>query len=156
MFAIALSSTVLAIALNAPIPVDATGSPLRVPVEPTEVLIVNSGSTNTLGFSLTLLKDGTATVEQGNARHEKHLPDELVTRFFADLVAAGPLDMLPPSPCAKSASFGTTTRIFYRGKASPDISCPSPDRSLQNLATDVKSLLEAADAKTILRRPLKP
>jgi hypothetical protein len=56
----------------------------------------------------------------------------------------------------KSASFGTTTRIVYHGKTSPDVSCVSPNPLVRRLATDVMSLLDAANITTIPRRGNAP
>jgi hypothetical protein len=119
-------------------------------------LIVNSGSTNFEGFTLILREDGEAKLEQGNSTFQKYLPQTFTTRLFADLRAAGALDALPQSQCMKSASFGTTTRISYRGKTSPDISCPSSNPILGRLAIDVMSLLDAANISTIPRRGRAP
>lgn len=128
----------------------------RTPLDETHALIVNSGSTNFPGFSLNLAEDGEAKLKQGNSTFQRYLPQNLTTRLFADLRAAGELDALPRSRCMKSASFGTTTRVFYRGKTSPDVSCPSPNPLLRRLATDVMSLLDAADITTIPRRANPP
>lgn len=119
-----------------------------------EVRIVNSGSTNTLGFTLTLASDGTAKLEQGDAVQSRKLPETIVTNFFATLRASGPLDALPETPCIKSASFGTTTRIFFNGKPSPDISCPSQNSLVQQLASEASALLDAAGARAVPRHPL--
>jgi hypothetical protein len=119
-----------------------------------DVRIVNSGSTNTLGFTLALASDGTATLEQGNAIQQKQLPEAIVAGFFATLRASGPLDALPETPCIKSASIGTTTRIFFDGKASPDISCPSSNTVVQQLASKATALLDAADARVVPRPAL--
>jgi hypothetical protein len=127
-----------------------------IPVDETHILIANSGSTNVQGFSLIVAEDGEATVEQGNSTSQRYLPQTFTTRLFADLRAAGALDALPPSRCPKSASFGTTMRISYRGKTSPDVSCPSPNPVLRRLASDVMSLLDAANISPILRRRHAP
>jgi hypothetical protein len=126
------------------------------PFDETHLLIVNSGSTNFQGFSLSLSEDGEAKLKQGNSTSRRYLPQTFAARLFADLRAAGALDALPSSRCMKSASFGATTRILYRGKTSPDISCPSPNPLLRRLAIDVMSVLEAANISTIPRRGHAP
>jgi hypothetical protein len=126
------------------------------PLDETHVVIVNSGSTNFLGFNLILAEDGEAKVKQGNSTSQRDLPQNFTARLFTDLRAAGALDALPQSRCMKSASFGTTTRILYRGKTSPDVSCPSPNPLLQRLAIDVMSLLEAANISAMPRRGHAP
>ena len=140
----------------APLAANAVESQSGTPLDETHALIVNSGSTNFEGFSLILAEDGEAKLKQGNSTSQKYLPQTFTTRLFADLRAAGALDALPQSRCMKSASFGTTTRIFYRGKSSPDVSCPSPNPLLRRLAMDVMSLLDAANISTIPRRGQAP
>jgi hypothetical protein len=140
----------------APLAANAVESQSDTPLDETHLLIVNSGSTNFQGFSLIVSQDGEAKLKQGNSTFQRDLPQTFATRLFADLRAAGGLDALPPSRCTKSASFGTTTRILYRGKTSPDISCPSPNPLLRRLASDVMSLLEAANISTIPRRGHPP
>jgi hypothetical protein len=136
----------------APLAANAVENQSGTPLDETHVLIVNSGSTNFQGFSVILSQDGEAILRQGDSTFHRYLPQTFATRLFADLRAAGALDALPSSRCMKSASFGTTMRIFYRGKTSPDISCPSPNPRLQRLAIDVRSLLEAANISAIPRR----
>jgi hypothetical protein len=119
-----------------------------------DVRIVNSGSTNTLGFTLTLARNGTATLEQGDTTEQKQLSEAMVASFFATLRAAGPLDALPETRRIKSASFGTTTRIFFGGKVSPDISSPSPNTRVQELANKAIAVLAAAGARVIPRPTL--
>ncbi len=80
----------------------------------------------------------------------KRVAARFVQRLFADLRAAGPLDELPTHPCMKSASFGTTMVIVYRGKTSPDISCPGTSRALQQ---DALALADAAGV-SLMARPL--
>src|SRR5581483_1779688 len=111
----------LAVPTYGPVP-QASASPptvLRVPTAANVAMIVNSGSTNTAGYQLTVNEDGTAALVQGDVTLKKQIPALLVRRFFDDLRAAGPVDALQAGACMKSASFGTTTRILYRGKTSP-------------------------------------
>jgi hypothetical protein len=150
-----LPVTVLLAWFFAPVISNAVEREVRMP-NATTACIVNSGSTNTLGFTLTLAENGAATLEQGNSTQQKQLSTAIVGRFFAALRGSGPLDALPATQCIKSASFGTTTRIFYGGKASPDISCLSPNPLVQELASEATALLVAAGAKVVLRRPLPP
>jgi hypothetical protein len=120
----------------------------------TDVRIVNSGSTNTLGFTLTLAQNGTATLEQNGTTEQKQLSEAMVANLFATLRASGPLDALPETRCMKSASFGTTTRIVFGGEVSPDISCPSPNTLVRELAKKATAVLDAAGARVVPRRTL--
>ncbi len=123
---------------------------MRIPVSSTEALIVNSGSTNTAGYRLRVATSGWTTLQQGDVALRKHVAAHLVQRLFADLRAAGPLDELAVHPCMKSASFGTSMVIVYRGKTSPDISCPGTSRTLQQ---DALALADAAGV-SLMARPL--
>ena len=138
-----------------PIPMPSGTPPVpaaRVPTAADEALIVNSGSTNSAGYRLRVYADGTTALQQGDAALRKHVSLALVKRFFADLRAAGPLDALPRAACMKSASFGTSTQIGYRGKLSPDLSCPSASSTERALAIDADALA-AAGGVTMLLRP---
>jgi hypothetical protein len=137
-----------------PIPMPSS-SPLvpagRIPIAAGEALIVNSGSTNRAGYRLRVYADGTTALQQGDAALRKHVSRALVQRFFADLRAAGPLDALPRAACMKSASFGSSTQVAYRGKTSPDLTCPSASPAERALAVDADALAAAAGVTMLLR-----
>ncbi len=124
---------------------------LHMPTAANVATIVNSGSTNTAGYRLTVNENGTVALVQGDVTLKKHVAPEIVTRFFADLRAAAPVDAIPAAMCMKSASFGTTTRVLYRGKVSPDVSCPSPSPLGRALAVDAQSLAGAAGVSMMPR-----
>jgi len=126
----------------------------RIPTAADEALIVNSGSTNSAGYRLRVYADGITALQQGDAALRKHVSLALVKRFFADLKAAGPLDALPRAACMKSASFGSSMQVAYRGKTSPDLACPSASRAARALAIDAGALA-AAGGVTMLLRPLR-
>ncbi|HEY0614608.1 MAG TPA: hypothetical protein VGC96_08195 [Candidatus Elarobacter sp.] len=159
MVSLLLAALAFAIPTYGPVP-ESSGSPtpppayLRVPTVPGEALIVNSGSTNVAGYRLRVYADGTTALQQGDVPIKKRVSAELVKRFFADLSAAGPLDRLPVSRCMKSASFGSSTAIGYRGTISPDLSCPSSAAAARALAIDASALAQAAGV-SMLPRPLK-
>ena len=79
--------------------------------------IVDSGSTNTPGYRIEIRSDGTAAmtpqnragVAQGEAKTFS-VESGVASRFFADLEKARAANVAG-SPCMKSASFGTTTRV---------------------------------------------
>ncbi|HEX3469019.1 MAG TPA: hypothetical protein VHT05_13155 [Candidatus Elarobacter sp.] len=142
----------LAIPTYGPMPAPTPSAPayLRVPHDPGEALIVNSGSTNRAGYRLRVFADGTTTLQQGDVPLKKQVSITLVKRFFADLKAAGALDKLSAAHCMKSTSFGSTTQIGYMGKMSPDVSCPGapPTRALQ---VDADALADAAGVSMLPR-----
>jgi hypothetical protein len=126
---------------------------LRVPTVPGEALIVDSGSTNRAGYRLRVYADGWTALQQGDVAARKRVPAALVARFFADLRAAGPLDALPAVHCMKSVSFGSSRSIGYRGKMSPDLTCPSRSAAARTLDVDTDALADAAGV-SLLPRPL--
>jgi hypothetical protein len=114
------------------------------------VSIVNSGSTNFAGYELQVRSNGDLVSGPGSGARRRVSP-ALARRLFADLLAAGPLGRLTAGSCMKSASFGTWTRITYRGETSPDLSCPSPSRALRALAADAAAVTDAAGIHPALR-----
>ena len=152
-----LSALVFAFAIPTygPMPAPAPTAPayLRVPTTNDEALILNSGSTNTAGYRLRVYASGWTALQQGDFPIRKRVPASLVKRFFADLRAAGPLDAIPSRRCMKSASFGTSMQIGYRGKLSPDLACPSSSAAARTLSIDADALANAAGV-SILPRPL--
>ncbi len=130
----------------------ALGSILAFSSQPAAV-IVNSGSTNTPGFQVSVERTGeaeyTATPHgKGSQDREakpirRKVPDDLARRFFSDLEAARPLSALPREHCMKSASFGTTLTIELDDEETPDLSCPSPQNShIQTLKGDVTEIVK--------------
>jgi hypothetical protein len=127
----------------APMP-SGTPVPLAVPTRIDKAVIIKSSSTNTEGYQLNVFENGATMLVQGNIPIRRHVPMHLVTRFFNDLHAAGNLAALPSMYCMKSSSFGTTLRIAYRGKTSPDVSCPTSSRIERALDLDAEALATAA------------
>jgi hypothetical protein len=121
-----------------------TPIPVVAPTRADEAVIVRSASTNTAGYTLHVFSNGRARLFQGNLPARRTVPLRLVSRFFDDLRAAGDLARLPSNFCMKSASFGTTVRIGYRGVTSPDVSCPGTSRIERMLSEDVDALANAA------------
>lgn len=135
----------LAIPTYGPIPAPSPSAPgyLRVPNVATEALIVDSGSTNRAGYRLRVWSDGTTALQQGDTPIGKHVSAALVSRFFADLKAAGPLDQLAAARCMKSTSFGSSTQVGYLGKMSADLTCPGSP-AMRTLDVDAQALADAA------------
>ncbi len=112
--------------------------------QPDLAVIVNSGSTNTAGYTLRVRESGWTTLEQGGAPvRRKRVAEPLVTRLFADLRAAGSLAALPRGRCMKSVSFGSVTTVAYHGETSSDLSCPSGSSAASALAHDADALRDA-------------
>src|SRR5580692_1733313 len=113
-------------------------------------VIVNSGSTNTAGFKITVHSSGPSTAvmlnRQGvaqNAVHSFTVSSKQASTLFADLKAA---KAAPPSQggCMKSASFGTSTHVQWQGWTSPDLDCPSDNAAITALKNEVEAIRTAA------------
>lgn len=103
-------------------------------------IIVNSGSTNTMPWRIVVRPDRSASLSVGMAAASaKQLNAATVATFFKDLGAAGSFTSLHAEPCMKSASFGTTTHITYKGSTSPDLSCTFSDAA-SKLSKDVAAI----------------
>jgi len=112
-------------------------------------VIVNSGSTNSYGYTIHLSSDGKATVAlqaRGAAPGTPKpftVPAATTATFFSDLAAARKGDATTV-PCMKSASFGSSVHISWQGWTSPDLTCPPKDSLGDALITDVGAIRTAA------------
>jgi hypothetical protein len=112
-----------------------------------QAVIIDSGSTNTPGLSITLDASGdnvTLEPRDGPKRTVKIAAGQCA-QFITDLQAAGPLDKLPANHCMKSASFGSRLYLEFNGVRSPDLSCPvQADSRTANLKKQASDILKAA------------
>lgn len=126
--------------------------------QPDGATIHNSGSTNTVGYTIALRTDGTgnANVQGGSARAIV-IAHDLVAQFFSDLQAAAS-EHAPLAHCMKSVSFGTTTTVVWHAWQSPDLQCPPFSANLQALVKDVQAIEAAAgvNAGSIRRIRIPP
>jgi hypothetical protein len=112
-------------------------------------VIVNSGSTNTYGYSIQVWSDGKASITLQNRGTVSSTPKpftvstETVSRFFSDLAAARKGNAVTV-PCMKSASFGTSEHVKWQGWVSPDLACPPKDSLGDALVKDVDEIRQAA------------
>ncbi len=116
--------------------------------------IVNSGSTNTVGWTIAIRSNGIGSV----ANRSFSVTPDVAHRFLHDAQAAREASVMGRS-CMKSASFGTRLTVTYHGWTSPDLSCPATSPLLSALATDAREIVAAAGPPTSLRRvrlPLEP
>jgi hypothetical protein len=112
--------------------------------------IVDSGSTNTPGYRIEIRSDATAAITPQNragvaqgATKPFSVEGGVASRFFADLAKARAANVAG-SPCMKSASFGTTTRVTWHGWTSPDLDCPAENQLVSALIHDVNLIRAAA------------
>ena len=126
-----------------------------------EVLITDTGSTNTTGYSIAVQTSGLVSYRvtrhsTGNmdALKVKRVPKALAQKLFRDLKAAMPLAQLPITHRFKSASFGTALFVEYNKQRTPDLTSPADARG-QAIRADVLGVASALHLKNAPRRPVR-
>lgn len=104
--------------------------------------IVQSASTNVPGYRIFVHRNDLVDMERQGTTTALSIAPHLVTSLLHDLATAGPLDRLPTASCMKSASFGTTLRVSYRGRQSPDLEC-AQGAVVLGLSADVNRIVDA-------------
>jgi hypothetical protein len=118
---------------------------------PDSAVIVDSGSTNTAGYTIVVSSEGTGriTLQSRAGRPASSAPKTfaiaaaVTTRFFAALKAAQAAKVVG-APCMKSASFGTSTHVSWHDWKSPDLDCPSENALLSAVIKDVNAIRAAS------------
>jgi hypothetical protein len=117
--------------------------------------IVNSGSTNALGYRIEIRSDGSGSVvlqDRSGTPQSTPKPFSITLaqakRFFADLKAARDGNA-KGVPCMKSASFGTRTHIDWHAWTSPDLDCPPGDALSTALERDLSVIRAASGVETM-------
>ena len=130
----------------------ASASPAARPtVPPDAAVIVNSGSTNVVGYRIVVRPDRSASIAIGSgAAQGKTLSAAATQALFKDLAAAAPVDALEHEPCMKSVSFGSTTTIEYKGRRSPDLSCSSGNKA-ERVSADIATIVGELGADAVPR-----
>jgi hypothetical protein len=115
-----------------------------------------TGSTNTPPVCYTVTRSGTVIKETGATRFARRpgeagpsdqqgsIPVSLAEKIFGDVEAARPFSDLPKAHCAKSVSFGTVQRVFFKGENSPDLSCGRGDEKIETLKGDLAQIMSTA------------
>ena len=134
-----------------------------MPASAPQVLVIDSGSTNRPGITITVEETGSATAQPRNADPRSlKLDPELCHALMADIQSAGQLSALPEHHCPKSASFGSSVYVEINGDRSPDLSCANPpDARMAALQKDANAIMQAARAqlgpmRVRPARPIKP
>jgi hypothetical protein len=125
-------------------------------------VIVNSGSTNSIGYKIQVWSDGSAAITTQNGSNSPAAAKTFTvsaattSRFFADLAAARK-DDAKSVPCMKSASFGTSTHVTWQGWVSPDLDCPPKGSLGAALVEDIQTIRQASgiSAFPLRRTPLE-
>ncbi|MEH1933825.1 MAG: hypothetical protein V7L14_08860 [Nostoc sp.] len=119
-------------------------------------IILNSGSTNTIGFRIYVSPSGEVHYVDGRGSNQGKLSEKLTEKFFRDLKVAEPLSNLSiKQSCVKSVSFGTTTTIRLAGEQSQDISCPGNAKA-ERLENDVIAIAKALNVVNVPKSQGKP
>jgi hypothetical protein len=133
----------------------------------TVATILQSGSTNARAYRVTIYGDGSASAAMNSAadaaRSSPAQPQNFppgtvdVARLQSLLAAIGDVSTLPTGRCAKSASFGTETRIVYEDKTSGDLQCirgtaggepASRMRAAEQLSDFIREMLRSLNINT--------
>ncbi|MHC5724123.1 MAG: hypothetical protein ACYT04_37020 [Nostoc sp.] len=139
--------------------------PLQVLSLQEPAFIIDSGSTNTCPFTISVLPLGKVTYTICNSKGAGAIKVKTAMKFFHDILAAKPLSKLSVLPvklsvlpvydlCVKPASFGTSIEVKYQGQTSPDISCPGHNSKAINLESDVYSIENELNLSTTRIPPL--
>ena len=120
------------------------------------IVIKNSGSTNFPAATLIVQEDGSGTITYaGQAYQLQHVssPTKNFAKgtfaFLVSVVGQIPnVSQIPIAMCAKSASFGSTTVVTYRGFTSGDLQCidSNAPQSYKILGTEVEKALTLAES----------
>jgi hypothetical protein len=120
-------------------------------IDPGDVVIRNSGSTNTGGFTIVVHPGGDADIYSNGAAQRKTVGAAQAAWIFKKIDAAGPLESLVAGRCMKSASFGTSTTVAHEGHTSPDLSCGG-DATTRELARTAGVIVNQLGVSTTMPR----
>jgi len=147
----AIAGSLLLVTACMPNPPPSVLPPAGGMVMTTTVQIVNSGSTNSIGYRVLIGSGGEASFVSGDGSGHATLPSDLFGRLQQDISSAKPLSGLPAaSSCMKSVSFGTSTFVALGGDHSPDLTCPANDAA-KNLKSDVDAVIIFLNVRNVAR-----
>lgn len=159
VFGASLSAVAAALAGGA----SAGGTLLKLAPAKGEAMIVNTGSTNTTGYTIWVQPSGSVryAIQRGLGNDFQAMAHPVAGRIpvvqskklFHDLIAAGPLSALPARRGMRSVSFGTATYIYYKGDRSPDLTLGGDARA-DALKADVAAISSALHVVSGPRRPV--
>jgi hypothetical protein len=119
---------------------------------PEDAVIQNSGSTNAAGYAIVVHRDGSVEIDQAGVVTRATLGRPQTAWLFAKLQADGPISNLVSGHCMRSMSFGSTTRVTYRGATTGDLGC-----TFDPAARELKRTVDVIAAQLgISMRPRRP
>jgi len=149
-----------AIPLGSPAPSAAPATPASAPSSaatmpawtPEDAVIQNSGSTNAAGYTIVVRRDGGAEIDQAGVVSHAALARPQTEWLFAKLQADDPVSSLVSGHCMRSMSFGSTTRVTYRGATTGDLGC-----TFDPSGRELKRTIDVIAAQLgIAQRPRRP
>jgi hypothetical protein len=121
--------------------------------DPEDAVIRNSGSTNAAGYTIVVRRDGSVEIDQGGAAARATLARPQTAWLFAKLQADAPISNLVFAHCMRSMSFGSTTRVTYRGATTGDLGC-TVDPAARELKRTVDVITAQLGVAQHFRRPI--
>jgi hypothetical protein len=94
-----------------------------LPVQHGAAVILDTGSTNTLGYRIVIQRSGKVEYIKGTTRAVSHVDPALAEQFFADMQRDRPFAEHSISNCMKT-SFSSSLYVWWRGQRTADLSCP--------------------------------
>jgi hypothetical protein len=126
-----------------------------LPVPHDAAVILDTGSTNTLGYRVVVQRNSDVEYVIGGVRNTMHADAGQTAKLFTALTAAMPLSQLQSARCMKSASFGTSMFTYWNHQRSPDLTCPGDDRAKAVYAS-VSTFVDALGITRRVSHPLPP
>jgi hypothetical protein len=121
--------------------------------QPFQTTIRNSGSTNFLGWSLTISGDGSGNLAAGQIIRQYPAGTFNATSLKQFLGSLPNVSVVKPfTGCAKSVSFGSSTFITYNGYTSGDITCIPTSSPYANLALLISNISQMINSTVNLHR----
>lgn len=124
------------------------------------IFLQDKGSTNTAAFCYTITRSGTA-IKGTATRYDPapgtrtpldergNIPVALAEKLFRDAEAGMPLSALTLPRCVKSASFGSSQYVWFKGERSPDLCGPGVGSGpIEALEEDFASVWGALQKRT--------
>ncbi|CAF3546131.1 unnamed protein product [Rotaria socialis] len=114
--------------------------------------IVNSGSTNTPGYRVEIEHNGNVHYYiaprrvgiislNGGTNGTAKLSRKTTKDLYHHIKQCEPFNKLTIETCLKSVSFGFSLKLIYNGQTTPDLTCPTNNTHLENLAKVVNSVI---------------
>jgi hypothetical protein len=126
-----------------------------LPVPHDAAVILDTGSTNTLGYRVVVQRNGDVEYVIGGVRNTMHADAGQTAKLFTALAAGMPLSQLQSARCMKSASFGTAMFAYWNHQRSPDLTCPAGDQA-KAVYANVSRFVDALGITRRVSHPLPP